>query len=316
MSDKIKALINDVHLAGKVAEIEVKTGLTDEKKIPYVSIKGAIQFGDSKVKTRRFEAFVQQEKSAGGENKLYQPTLDFGNKAQSIAKVGYDNATVVDVQGGFTNNDYIDSSDKLVESNRITAKFFNDCDDDLESFKGTADIEGYIQAITEETKGEDQVETGRLRLAVLTTDFFGNVIPIKNIIVPKELHDDFLNGYEVGQTATFYVDFVPNKAEAKPKRAGGLGVQRETDGKSYLEMILTGATPAVDEDDKNAISKEAIKIALAERKAKLNELTEKGYQGKGKDISSSNRNSLGSKGSNASSGKKKPDPVDDEDIPF
>jgi len=311
MSDKIKSLVNEVRLAGKVAEIEVKTGLTDEKKIPYVSIKGAIQFGESKVKTRRFETFAQKEKSGGGENKLYDPTLAFSKKAQSIAKVGYEGATVVEIQGAFSANDYIDSADKLIESQRISGKFFNDCDDDLTKFKGTADIEGYIQSINEETVGEDKTETGRLRVSVITADFFGNIIPMKNIIVPKELHDDFLSGYEIGQSAIFYVDFTPNKAEAKPKKTGGLGVQRETDGKSYLEMILTGASPAVDEDDANGVSKEAIKIALAERKASLNELVEKGYQGK-KDV----RTGLGSKTSNTPSGKSKPAPAADEDMPF
>jgi len=312
MSDKIKELVNEVHLAGKVAEIEVKTGLTEEKKVPYVSIKGAIQFGDSKVKTRRFESFVQQTKKDGGENKLYSPTLTFANSAKSIADVGYENATVVDVQGNFSANDYIDSTDKLIESQQISIKFFNECDNDIEKFKGTADIEGYIQSINEETKGEDKTETGRLRVSIITADFFGNIVPIKNIVVPENLHDAFLDGYEIGQSAILYVDFIPNKAEAKPKKTGGLGVQRETDGKSYLEMVVTGASPAIDEDDPNGISKEAIKIALAERKASLNELVEKGYQGSKKDV----RNNLGAKNSNTPATKKKPKPVADDDMPF
>lgn len=312
MSDKIKAVVNEVHLAGKVAEAEVKTGLTKEDKIPYVSIKGAIQFGDTKVKTKRFETFVQQEKKGGGENKLYSPILAFANSVKSIVDTDFETATVIDLQGNFSANDYIDASDKLIESQRIDIKFFNECDNDIEKFKGTADIEGYIQTIAEETRGEDKTETGRLRVSVITADFFGNIVPIKNIVVPEHLHDAFLNGYEVGQSAILYVDFIPNKAEAKPKKTGGLGVQRETDGKSYLEMVVTGASPAIDEDDPNGISQEAIKIALAERKASLNELVEKGYQGGKKDV----RNNLGTKSATTPSTKKKPAPVAEDDMPF
>ena len=309
MSDKMKKVVNEVRLSGKVAEIEVNTGETKKKKIPYVSIKGAIQFGEDKVHTRRFETYVQEQKSDGGENKLYEPTLTWAKSAKSIVKVGFDEATLVEVQGAFETNDYVNSEDKLVESLNVSGKFFNDFDVN-KGYKGIADVEGYIQSINEETKGEDQTETGRLRVNVITSDFFGNVIPVKNIIVPKELHDDFLDGYEVGQSAIFYIDFIANKSAPKPKKTGGLGVQRETDGKSYIEMILTGASPAVDEDDDNGISKEAIKIGLSERKAKLNELVEKGYQGSGKK----NRNTIGS--SSKSTNKMKPKAAKDEDIPF
>lgn len=302
MSDKIKNCINVVRLGGKVAEIEVKTGTTKDKKIPYVSIEGAIQFGDSKVQTKRFKTYVQEKKSDGGDNKLYAPTLSWANSVKSIANSNFEEATAVEVQGAFETNDYVNAEDKLIESLNISGKFFND----FEDYKGTADVEGYIQTITEETKGEDQKETGRLRVNILTADFFGNITPIKNIIVPKELHDDFLNGYEVGQSAIFYIDFIPNKSEPKPKRTGGLGVQRETEGKSYLEMVVTGASPAVDEDDANGISRKAIKIALAERKSNLNDLVEKGYQGSNKKGA---RTSLGGS-------KGKPKAANDDDIPF
>ena len=71
MSDKIKKLVNKVTLAGKVAEFEKTTGVTKEKKIPYISVKGAIQFGDSKVQTKNFEKYVQETNNEGKENKMY-----------------------------------------------------------------------------------------------------------------------------------------------------------------------------------------------------------------------------------------------------
>lgn len=305
MSDKIKQTVNNVVLAGKVAEIEKKEGKT-KAGIPYISVKGVIQFGDSKAESRHFEKFCQEYSEKDGkkkENKAYPKVVEWANKVKSIVDSSYEEATEVSISGSFANNDYVNSEEKLIEALKIDAAFFNDIDG---NYKGTADIEGYIQSITPETKGEDKDETGRLRVTILTTDFFGNIIPIKNIIVPVELREGFEGGYEVGQTAKVYVDLTLNKAEPKPKKKGGLGVQRETEGKSYVEMILTGADPAIDEDEEGALSKEAVRIALAERKATLKELEEKGYQGgnkSGKSISSASSTS-------------KPKPVADDDMPF
>lgn len=290
MSDKVRQMTNKVVLAGKVAELEVRKGVT-EKKVPYISVKGAIQFGEHKAMTRNFEKFVQEysikEDGSHKKNKAYPKVVEWADNAVSIAKSSYEAATEVSIQGTFATNDYINKENKLVEALKVDAAFFNEVGDD---YKATADIEGYIQTITPETKGEDQTETGRLRVTILTNDFFGNIIPVKNIIVPAELRDDFEDGYEVGQTAKVFIDFVLHEGEAKPKKSGGIGVQRTTDGASYVEMILTGADSAIDEDDENAYSKEAVKIGLAERETSLKTIKDNGYQG---NSGSSNRNSIG-----------------------
>lgn len=316
MSDKIKKVVNAVTLIGKIAEFEYKTGVTKEESIPYVSIKGAIQFGDSKVQTKKFERYVQQRSKSkdgkeGKENKLYEKTLTFAKSVNSIASTKEEEATIVEIQGSIASNDYVNDKEELIESLKVDATFFNDVDEGVE-FKGVLDIEGYIQSIIEETKGEDKVETGRLRVTLVTMDFFGNAIQVKNIIVPTDIKEAFQESYEVGQTAKLYIDYVVNKAPEKPKKSGGIGTQRTTDGKSYIEMVVTGADPALDEDDEGSITKQAVKIALTERKGMLAELKEKGYQGKkGQSISSDNRKSVGS-----AKGRNKPALVDDDDLPF
>ena len=306
MSDKIKQTVNNVVLTGKVAEFEKRTGIVAKTGAPYISVKGVIQFGTSKAESRHFEKFVQEYSEKDGkkkENKAYPKVVEWANKVRSIADSSYEEATEVSITGSFATNDYVSSEEKLIEALKIDAAFFNDVDGD---YKGTADIEGYIQSIAPETKGEDKEETGRLRVTILTTDFFRNIIPVKNIVVPADLREGFEEGYEVGQTAKVYIDFVLNKAEPKPKKKGGLGVQRETEGKSYVEMILTGADPAIDEDEEGALSKEAVRIALTERKAMLKELEEKGYQGSNKT----------DKSNSSVSSKSKPVPVADDDMPF
>lgn len=304
MSDKVRQMTNKVVLTGKVTEFEKRVGTIaggESKGAPYVSFKGKIQFGEHKAMERSFERFVQEYSVKNGtkkENKAYSKTLEWANSVKSVASSNWEEATEVSLQCSFATNDYVNAEEKLVESLKCNVAFINDV---KESYGATADVEGYISQITPETKGEDQDETGRLRVTVLTNDFFGNIIPVKNIIVPAELRTDFENGYEVGQTAKLFITFELHKGEEKPKKTGGIGVQRTTEGKSYTEMILTGADPAVDEDEKDAYSKEAVRIGLAERKAALDKLKEEGYQGsKGKSISSNS----------------KPTTVTDDDIPF
>lgn len=305
MSDKVRQMTNKVTLVGKITEFEMTTGEIqkgESKGAPYLRINGNIQFGDHKAMERSFNRFVQAYRIKDGqkkENKAYAMTKEWAESVKSVAKVGWGEATEAALQCSFATNDYVNKEEKLVEALKCDIAFINSVDGD---YKGEADIEGYISAITPEVKGEDKEETGRLRVTILTNDFFGNIIPVKNIIVPEALKEAFEDGYEVGQTAKVFVTYELHKGEEKPKRAGGIGVQRTTDGKSYVEMILTGADPAIDEDEDGAFSKEAVRIGLSERKAMLEDLKEKGYQG--------------GKSSSSAKTTKQATPITDEDMPF
>ena len=305
MSDKVRQMVNKVVLTGKVTEFEKRTGTIssgESKGAPYISFKGKIQFGEHKAMERSFERFVQEYSVREGkkkENKAYERTVEWANSVKSVADSNWEEATEVSLQCSFATNDYVNAEEKLVEALKCSVAFINDVDGE---YGAMADVEGYISQISPETRGEDQNETGRLRVTVLTNDFFGNIIPVKGIIVPAELREAFEDNYEVGQTAKLFITFELHKGEEKPKKTGGIGVQRTTDGKSYVEMILTGADPAMDEDDKDSYSKEAVRIGMSERKAKLDELKEKGYQG--------------SKGKNSGSVSKPKVVVADDDIPF
>lgn len=304
MSDKVRQMTNKVVLTGKVVEFKKKEGVIangESKGAPYLSIKGKIQFGEHKAMERSFERFIQEYSIREGkkkENKAYARTLEWANSVKSVASSNWEEATEVSLQCSFATSDYVNAEGKLIEALKNNVSFINDVNDE---YGATADIEGYINQITPETKGEDQDETGRLRVTVLTNDFFGNIVPVKNIIVPEDLREDFENGYEVGQTAKLFITFKLHKGEETPKKTGGIGEQRTTEGKSYVEMILTGADPAIDEDEEDAYSKEAVRIGLAERKAALEKIKEEGYQG--------------NKEKSISSATSKPAPVND-DLPF
>ena len=82
MSDKIRKLKNSVVLTGKIAELEVKRGVSATNKTNYVSIKGAIQFGEQPVYTRRFDTYqleysIDKETKERKNNKLYPRVMEF-----------------------------------------------------------------------------------------------------------------------------------------------------------------------------------------------------------------------------------------------
>lgn len=299
-TDKLRRMRNKVTLVGKLAELEVYEGTT-QADVPYISVKGAVQCGTTKTEQAKFETFVQEYKidpdtKKRTEKKLYKIVKDFLDRVKNpekadsyltIASVGEEKAAECKLTGSFVAHDYVNAQNQLKETTKINVTFYDTKEAD-EEYKATADIEGYIRAITPEVRGEDQIETGRLRLELLTTDFFGNIVPMKYLYVPEENADAVQSAYEPKQTATFYFDYVLTKSEA-PQTSGGFGVKRaETRG--YYELIAVGADSPIDEDnEKYYIAPEAIKIAMNERKAKLDELVEQGYQGDKKDNAKSSK---------------------------
>lgn len=288
-SQQLRRLKNEVSLQGKLTEVTSNYGTT-KAGIPYVSVKGVIQIGEHAADTKNFDIFAQEYSVRDGErkeSKLYVNTVNWLNqhKNNTVASVGYDNADVVKIGGSLYVNDYVSKDGKLKSPVLIRGSFFNTPapDKDGRMNLGEATVEGYIKNIRTEVRNEK--ETGRLIVTLLTDTFVGEIVPV-DIVVPEEIASAFEDMYEVGQTASFYIDFIPHKTTEAPKK-GGFGVQR-TSERTYIETVMVGGDAPLDEDDENAISKEVIKIALADRQAKLDELADNGYQGTGfKEVSSS-----------------------------
>lgn len=309
MSDKIRKLTNTVSLSGTLAELSpVKEGVTKETQIPYVMYDGVIQFGESTVCSRKFKGFVKKLSADGSDNKNYKKTLDFLKTAVPLTDAeNKEDATQFKILGGLNPNDYVNVSEELIETYTINCNYL----DEFKEYNGSVDIEGYIHNISPEVKGEDNQETGRLKVTLISTDFFGNALVLKNIVVPKELKTDFEKAYTLGQTAKLFLDYVPNISEAPKVVGGGIGKKRETEGKSYLELVLTGAEDAIDEDDKTGLSKSAIKILMTERNTVVAEIKAKGYLGNKTTDKKTNSTTTKSR-----TGISKAVVVEDDDVPF
>lgn len=305
-SEQLRNLLNNVKLRGTLAELEVKEG-TNKNGIPYISLKGAVRFGETGVETKRFRTYVQAQNANGNENKTYPDIKKWADEA--ISEV--DNkelATTVTITGSLEANDYVSPSEELVETVEINAKFFNEFKE-TEDDPASVDVEGYIKAIADEMKNDEP--TGRKRVTLITTDFFRNAVVVKNIIVPADLAESFCDMYDVGDTAVLYLSYLLHKGEAKPKKTTGLGKQRTTEGRDYLELVLVGADAP--EDVKEPIEKKVVKILMEERAQKLEDLKEEGYQGGATAESASKTKKTTSK---KTSTKVTADDIDDDDIPF
>lgn len=318
MTDQIRSLTNQVVYSGYLATLEnVKTGV-DKNGCGYLMFRGTIQCGKDATLTRPFKAYIKAQKRDGTDSENYARVTKWVNEAVPMTK-DKENATLVRMVGSLSANDYVGSDGSLRESNIATMQFFNDFDE----FACTLDIEGYIKSITEEERGpeEDKKPTGRMRMRLIGMDFYHNALDFKSIVIPKELIDDLEdNGYEPGRTAKMYLNWeVNNNEEPKPKKRG-FGQQRTTEGRSFVELVLTGGDVAYDEDDERmSISNQMAKAMMTERSNRLKEIEEAGYQGGSSNSakagsSSSSRSGFGNKG--ASSKKMSPVVDDDSDIPF
>lgn len=310
-TDQIRRLANSATLSGYLADIESKQGV-DKNGVDYIRIRGQIQCGEDALITRNFSSFIKAKKSDGTDSENYEKVLDWVKHAVPMTK-DKENATLVKLVGSLVANDYVSSDGELRENNIVSAQFFNDFDE----FACNLDIEGYIKSIVDEERGsdDDKKPTGRKRLNLISMDFYHNTLDIKNIIIPKEFVDALDdNGYVKGATAKMYISWVPNeRSETKPK-AKGFGQQRTTEGRRYLETVLTGGDIAYDEDEQEnmIITTQMCKAMLNERASRLKELEEAGYQGSKGNSSSSAPSGFGSK----SSGKMSPVIDDDSEIPF
>lgn len=272
-TEQIRQLVNNVVLAGKLAELKVTKGNT-KKNVPYISLKGAVQCGEDPVYTVRFRSFSQKTKADGTDSKMYSNLVEWAKKAVPMTK-DKENCTMFQGRGSISMNDFINKDNKLVESVEFNINNFSD----FREYKCDIDLEGFIYSITDETKGEDGDTTGRKIMRVISKENIGNnIVDLKKVIVTEEnvpCLDEF--EIEAKKTLTMYISLIPNREEEPKKR--GFGKQRTTNGNAKLEYIMVGADEPLEEDNKNSLSPALIKKAMNERKIHLKEVEDKGYLG-------------------------------------
>lgn len=305
-SEQIRDFINRETVNGTLATLEIKEGKTSSD-VPYLSVKGEIQFGETGVETLKFRSFATAQKSDGTDSKAYTNLSSWVEKAIPMTQ-DKANATKNLFRGVVASNDFYTDKDggTVVESNVFNVNSFGDYD---ENFTGSdnatnaiVDIEACVKAIADETKGEDKTPTGRKRVTLVGLDYRKEAIVLKNVILPEDIAEDFMDLVPVGSTAKFTLGYYIHKGTAK-KATGGIGKQRVTEGRDYLELVIEGCSDPY-EDDKDVITPKKMKELMNVREIKLNRIKEEGENG---DSAPTNTNKAKTFA---------PSPITEEDIPF
>ena len=273
-TEQIRSLINNVHLAGMLAELKITEGKT-QKGVPYISLKGAIQCDQDPVYTVRFESFAQKYKTDGTDNKQYINIRDWAKSAVPMTK-DKENCTFVKAYGSLGCNDYVNRNGKLVQDYRYILTYFTD----FKEYEHSIDFEGFVYSITDEVKGEDSEYTGRKLLRIIGKENIGNnIIDLKNVVIDDEIKDLLdENNFEPHCTAVVFINLLPSvKAEKKEQK--GFGKQRSTDGTVVLNMVMEGGKEPIELGEKGSLSMSVIKAGMNVRKEKLQQLEAEGYKG-------------------------------------
>lgn len=311
MADVIKKFDNNVVLAGKLAELDEVREADDKNGKHYISVKGAIQCGESTTLIRNFECFIYEKTKKNEDSKAYTNMKSWLKNAVPMTK-NAESPTMVEMVGNMKDGAYVNASEELKETVKYSMSLVNP----FTEYRCDITLEGYVKNVSPEMR--DDKETGRLKVELVSMDFSKNVMDIKNIIVPKEVVDGFSAcGYEDGVLGKLYLSYVPHEDKAPTK--GGFG-KKMTAGKSYSELTVVGAEDAVEIADEGGsdtvLDRDGVKNMLSVRKEYINELKEKGYQGSKKESSvASSGKSFAKKNSKAKKVEEDED-EDEDDLPF
>lgn len=315
-TDQIRRMTNQVILAGPIAEIiDYKKDKTKDN-IPYISFTGVIRCGDGPVYDTRFKIFSTAKKKDMSTGEFvdrpnYTKLKDWCDKCVPLT-TSTEEATWAEIGGYVAMNDYINKENKLIQAPGFNINWVRTYED----YKADINFEGMIQGMSPETRGENEDETGRTRIRIVGMDIYGQAVDLKNIVADEDISEQLNEaGYESGALATYFISLIPSEVQEVKPKAGGIGKQRTTVGRSYLEYRIIGADPIIEEEDEKLfIPPSSFKKLMSERTVHLKEIENGGYQGgkSGEEKSTSK---------SAKSGVGKTNKVqaveeDDENMPF
>ena len=308
MENTKKKLRNYAFVEGYLRESYLKPDVT---KSGVKCVKGEVIVATSRFNSQRVRVFAQETKADGTENKSYKSLLSLLGDVTSIASYvstlpnGVEDldsldqstweaatrvATKVWLSGTIEEYPTISVDEKGMEKETSSFSFQarngsvrKDNDKHVFNPRCNVELDGVILGIRDEMKrvGEDTVETGRVVLDYLWTDFkdIGHkfkLIATDDPIDPKApkgstFADYVKDNYEVGQTALFNVAIV-NITEKKTlgaKNEGWGQVSQPTVVTDFIhELRIFGGRSKVGygEDDEHYVPKDEVTAALAKRR--------------------------------------------------
>lgn len=185
-------------------------------------------------------------------SKLYNSYVTVANEYKTIQQNG-EEADRVKITGSLEMNEYYSStSQELKTFNSLRGVFVNRVNQDLQDEVGAV-VECVITGTVDEISKEG-VPTGRKKVNILTVGYNSAIHELQNVVVPKELAQQFSQIYPINSTGKLYIK-VNNYAEKveqeveKPVLGFGTTLTNMPDTvvNNYINelVIIGGDTPNV-----------------------------------------------------------------------
>jgi hypothetical protein len=305
---EIRQTFNEILVEGTLKEKKLEKTVIDGDNV----IKGEVVVITGENQEHAIQIYSNEKTKEGKDNPSYKGLETVMAEYVSMAEAkerGEGTPDKIRCNANIFLNEYHKpTSGEYVGFPRLNTSFLSRVKDEFKP-KAIGTIECFINKIYNEIeKGE---ETGRKIAEVFIINFKGEIAPL-DLIVDKDLVDDFDKYFEAGKNAIFNIKLINTANVVKVERGGGFGQSVEKTYTTFKhEIIIIGGEPAqYDEDELSPIplkigreekafkgyKKDDIRAALKEREKMLEEKKKNAIEGKtGKTTSnkaSSNRADL------------------------
>ena len=266
----LRQCYNALTVVGTLKSKEVKYGTTDNGDST-ISLELTIVSNESdKIHENKIRFWAKNT------SKLYNSYVTVANEYKTIANDGAANADRIKVTGSLEMNEYFNTNaNELKTYNNLRGVFINRLDKDLVDEVGAV-VECVITGHVDEISKEG-APTGRKKVNILTVGYNSIIHEIQNVVVEKELAQQFTQMYGINSTGKLYlkINNYSEKAEdeqqAQPQIGFGstLSNMPDTVVKNYINeiVIVGGDMPSV----ANKFTVEEINEMIKRRELSRNE---------------------------------------------
>lgn len=271
---------NKVTIIGILSELEIEPKTTPDGR-EYVQGMAKIKV-DQEVNGQMTEnvipvkMFSMKKTKEGKDNAVYQGILKMSEELTSLASAETPaQASVVSITSGqVVDNTYPDkTTGEMRNSFQITTNFIKKANSDDEQ-RAKFELSGVIGNIADEVDGNGD-ETGRLVIKFIVIGWKGraDVITLiaENPVAVNHIRSNWEKGDTVSLAGTINMTY---KVETWEEEQGFGEPIKRSKTTSKRELLITGGSPC-GLDEELSYDNDAIKLALDERTARLNEAKEK-----------------------------------------
>ena len=274
---------NIVKIEGILSEVDIKLGSFKKNGVDTNSIGGVIKIrvnqeinGTETELEIPVHMFASQYTNKGTPNPAYESIARIMNDYVSIAASDVDHADRVRITNGqLQMNEYYGQNGNLVAFPRVTASFVTKIKKDECRPCATFSVVFMIGNKGFETD-RDGIETDKYKITGMVPQYGGKIDVMPFYAINKGVIDGVSNYWNEGDTvkAAGKLNFT-SKTETRKVEVDFGEPQEETRTISVSELIITGGSSSPLEGE-FALNTDDVTAALAERKARLAALKEKG----------------------------------------